>query len=184
MFRTLAVAALALFLAACSTKSGVVIEKDKVSGMESRDAAYATATKSYHDAVVNITKEQKPACRLKAAPGQTLKIEGLEEFSCYGGGSASPAAVALPAPVQPKTEFAENTQALGGLVKDVGSVAIPIKAIGAAADALGKVVDSNTATSSGAINLGAQGINRKPDVFITNTSPEGASVLYPLPPAN
>ena len=56
-----------------------------------------------------------------------------------------------------------------------------MKAWALSADALGKVVDSNTATSAGAIGLGGQGINRKPDVFITNTTPEGASMLYPQP---
>lgn len=183
MFRILIAAALALFLAACSTTGGVTIEKDKVSGMDSRDAAYATATKSYHESVVNLAKEQKPACRLKAVPGQVLKIEGLEELSCYSGG-ASAAAAALPPPERPKTEFAENAAAAGGLVKDVGSVVIPVKAIGAASDALKTVVNSNTAATAGAINLGSQGLNRKPDVIITNTSPDGASVIYPVTPPN
>lgn len=92
MIRSLIACALALSLAACSTTgggSGVTLEKDKVTGMDSRDAAWATATKSYHDAAVSLVKEQKPACELKAAPGQSLKIEGLESFSCYGGGGSA-----------------------------------------------------------------------------------------------
>lgn len=87
----------------------------------------------------------------------------------------------MPAPAMPKTAFAENVGAAADGAAKVLGAATPLVAIKGAADALGKVVDSNTATSAGAIGLGGQGINRKPDVFITNTTPDGASVLYPLP---
>lgn len=167
----------ALALTACGT-TGASIENGKVTGMESRDAAYVMTTKSYHDTVHNLEKDRKPACEFKAAAGQTLKIEGLESFACYGAGGGAQAA-AMPAPAMPKTALAENLQAAGSFVKDVGSVAVPIVGMNRAADVLGNVIDSNTATSAGAINLGAQGVNRRPDVFITNTSPEGAALIYP-----
>jgi hypothetical protein len=175
--RLLSICALALSVAACGT-TGATIESGKVTNMDSRDAAYVMTTKSFHDTVHNLEKDRKPVCELKAAAGQTLKIDGLESFSCYGGGGGAQAA-ALPAPAMPKTAVAENLQAAGGFVKDVGSVAVPIVGINKAAEALGSLVNSNTATSAGAINLGAQGVNRRPDVFITNTSPEGAALLYP-----
>lgn len=133
-------AGLVLLLAACATPNASITFGDPenpgrvtaMSGLSSRDAAHIAATAAYY------TAKTQPAdvLRIKAQPGQQVTISGLDELVV-----SAPAGGSMPdvAPVAGPTEFSQNLRAVGSVVRDVGSVLIPLKTIDAAADVLKQV---------------------------------------------
>lgn len=132
------VAGLALLMAACATPNASITFGDPenpgritaMSGLSSRDAAHVAATQAHYAAKAQPAKD---LLRIKAQPGQQVSISGLDELvvSAPDGNSGSDAA-----PVAGPTEFSQNLLAVGSVVRDVGSVLIPLKALDATADVL------------------------------------------------
>jgi hypothetical protein len=132
-------AAATTMLAACATPNASITFGDPeapgritaVSGLSSRDAANVANTQAFYSA--KASELPKEIFRLKAQPGQQVTIGGLDELVVN-----APAADSLPdqPPVAGPTEFSENLRAAGQFVRDIGSVAIPLKALDAGADVL------------------------------------------------
>lgn len=132
------IACVALLMAACATPNASITFGDPenpgritaMSGLSSRDAAHVAATQAFYDAKANASKD---VLKIKAQPGQQVTISGLEELTV-----SAPAVGGLPdqAPIAGPTEFSQNVKAIGGLVREVGGVVIPLKALDATADVL------------------------------------------------
>jgi hypothetical protein len=131
-------AGLVLLLAACATPQASITFGDPanptritaMSGLSSRDAAHVAATQAFYSAKASASKD---VLKIKAQPGQQVTISGLEELTV-----STPAASGLPdqAPIAGPTEFSQNVKAVGGLVREIGGVVIPLKALDATADVL------------------------------------------------
>ena len=132
-------AGLVLLLAACATPNGSVTFGDPenpgritaVSGLSSRDAANVANTQAFYNA--KSQELPKEIFRVKAQPGQQVTISGLDELVVNAPATSS--LTDQPPPAGP-TEFSENLRAAGQFVRDVGSVAVPLKALDAGADVL------------------------------------------------
>jgi len=132
-------AGLALLLAACATPQASITFGDPLdptritamSGLSSRDAAHVAATQAFYSA--KASEASKDILKIKAQPGQQVTISGLDELTV-----SAPVGSGLPdhAPIAGPTEFSQNVKAIGGLVREVGGVVIPLKALDATADVL------------------------------------------------
>lgn len=137
--RSLFAGLLALLMGACATPDAAITFGDPenpgritaMTGLSSRDAAHIAATQAFYDA--KAIEAPKEVLRIKAQPGQQVTISGLQELVV-----TAPVGSGLPdqAPVAGPTEFSQAAQAVGGLVRDVGSVWIPLKALDATAEVL------------------------------------------------
>jgi hypothetical protein len=142
--RRSAILGLSLLTAACATPQASITFGDPenpgrvtaVSGLSSRDAAHVANTQAFYSA--KAAEEPRAILRIKAQPGQKVTIDGLEELVVN-----APTTSSLPDAPQAAgpTEFSENLRAAGQFVRDVGSVAVPFKALDATADVLKRAAE-------------------------------------------
>lgn len=146
----------ALALSACATKdSKVTMKNGETSGLDSRDAAWALATKSSNDAVVDLEKNRKPQCEIDMK-GTITDLK----FSCYGD---SKNVGAIQRVERPKSEFSENVGAIAdGTVKVLGA-ATPIVTIREASKVVtngqNAALESQRLNASSSQSIATQGID-------------------------
>ena len=173
MKHTIAILLLPLLLLGCAAPNAGVTFGDPanpnritgITGLESRDAANIVNQSGYYDAVKN--KPNKAIVSIKAQKGQVVSISGLDEFIVWAPSSGDDAVI----PLQTKSAFAENVEAVGNATSNVLGAALPVVGVVQA----GKVLKSGfDASSKDPVQVPTQIV--EPTVIQV---PAGSSLLTP-----
>lgn len=121
----LAIVAMAIATSACSSTGSAVIKKDEITGLKSHDAANAIKADRRAAEVESLTKNAKSIFKMEGIEGQPIIISGVKSIE-------------VNVPWDPEKVLNRTTESQSeavlmmregrGLVRDVGSVALPIAA--------------------------------------------------------